>query len=395
MKKIAYISIFIGIIYYLISPVLIVNYECTDNFPYIDINRDLMMSFNRDIYFIFLGIFIIIFYIIFSVKKNKLAYINKPMFEAKKLPLLSYVVLLSLQLFAYYNLKDILFKGYLGFENIETNEYKAIICGVNIIYSFFYSYYYISNQKMHSNYFLLQLMINSVVLLGSGSRIYVLTVILVIFYTTIFFGIKKYRKYQLLKNIMMVLLVALGVIYIGIWRQNLSLDFSSLCFYIFAESYLIWMSGGDAIVNKNVDFLNFPYDLFISLIGILPTLIFPFKFEIMEYFDVLLNTTRLELYSPLGGTSIIYTLLSNFGIFGLVIAFISISILIRKIYIKSMDNCFYSAYYIVFCSIIPFIMFREGFFHIFKNTIFNGFLMPYILINLSFGTVYLKKKFPN
>lgn len=389
MYKIANISILIGISYYILSPLLIGNLDCINSFPFIENYLDLTDGINVPVYLVYVFIFISIYY--FYNRNNKLVQKNTINKNYIKISAIFFLIFIPLQAWAYYGLWPIIFQGYLGNENNELNEFKALICGINVVYSFFYNYYYMAGYKNYSRYFLIQLIFNSIILIGSGSRIYVLSAILVIFYTNYFCSQRIYIKYKFIKIILLSLGASFGILYIGLWRQNLDFDANSLCYYLFSEAYNIWLSGGYAINYGELNFFRFPYDFFVNLIGILPTIIFPFKFDLMSYFDNLINTNKNDLYSPLGGVSIIYTLINSFGIIGIFLVFIFISIIIRNIYIKSLNSAFYSSYYVVLCSIIPFIIFRESLFHIIKNTIFNAFLVPYIFLSINLWINFFTK----
>jgi hypothetical protein len=384
MKNIAFFSLSLGIVFYLIAPTVLIYFGIFDIFPFFEEYSEILFKINGGLYYSYIFIFYLIFYSIFSDQKNKLFEKDRRVLNNKKLPKLFYVVFIGLQLWSYYNLSDIAFKGYIGFENTESNEFKAIVCGINIVYSYFYAYYSLSNNSKQVKFFLFQLIVNSIVLLGVGSRIYVLTAIMAVLYTNFYCKAGQTNKSNLIAMTTVGALLIAGLIAIAVWRQNLDIQMDTLVYLLFAEPYFVWLSGGHTFVNADIGLIHFPYDFLINIVGILPSTLFPFKFELMSYISSIINVDSPEAYSPLGGTSIIHTMLINFGFIGIVPAFIFFSLFVRIIYKKTVNNYFYSAYFLIFCSIIPFIMFRESFFHILKNTIANAFLIPYIFLNLNF-----------
>ena len=76
---------------------------------------------------------------------------------------------------------------------------------------------------------------------------------------------------------------------------RIEIKFETIAYIFFAEPYFVWISGGNAIVSESIDFIYFPYDLFINMIGILPTTLFPFKFELMTFASNLVNANTLEI----------------------------------------------------------------------------------------------------
>jgi hypothetical protein len=151
MYKISTISILIGISYYILSPLLIANLDCINNFPNIENYLDLIDGINFTVYLIYVFIFISIYY--FYNRDNKFLQKNTIKIKYNKISAIFFITFIPLQCWAYYGLWPIIFQGYLGSENNELNEFKALICGINIVYSFFYNYCYMAGYKNYSKYF--------------------------------------------------------------------------------------------------------------------------------------------------------------------------------------------------------------------------------------------------
>ena len=382
-----------GVFYYVLLPYLfsleLLNYD----FPLSEYLAGYVSEINGLLYFLFVFLYLTAFFLSFLFFSRHINEMN-----CKKIPMrcggeksgfyfrVSLFFLFLLQLYSYVALREYAFSGYRGINWDERNSFKSIISGFNLLYMFLVAYFYLNGEKLNFKIVFFLLVLNSIFLLGLGGRLYVLPcVVLVVFIvysrmSNIFFS-KNF--YYLLFSLPLLFLLFLGI---GLVRQGNSLSFSGLFYIFFSEPMFTWLSAGSFLTMNDLPIIEFPKEYVGGIIGLIPTFIWPNKFEVMGYFR-----SEYETYSPIGAASIVYTVVANFGLIGGVFFFILLGYVLARVFLNANRSYFWLAYYLALCSLFPFMFFRDAAFIFMKNTAFNLLLLPYILIQLPKVIALVKK----
>jgi oligosaccharide repeat unit polymerase len=383
LKVCLLISVILGVSYYLFTPLLVGFFNLADRFPYQEIFKSFYVDLSIPSYLVMVLCGVGVFFKGFNKKSkiNSSIQVNDPVL----LSAMGLFALAAVQIYSYVGMSSLLFKGYVGGEANELNGYKAIACGLNINLSFLFIYYYFGNNNKLLRIIVFLFFINNVILLSVGSRIYVLTAL----FSVLLAYMANEVQYKCKLNLKRLLYFFCFVIFfsctIGLVRQGIDFNIEDVYYYLFAEPYFLWLSAGSILSIETIEFFRFPTKFISDFIGILPTAIFEDKYRWMAgvhsfLVELGLNNDPLLLYSPMGGTSIIYSLISEFGLIGALIFLYLMGAFFWKISYKAQESLFFKAYFLTLCSILPFIFFREDFFHIIKNFFFNSLIFPALIL---------------
>ena len=260
--------------------------------------------------------------------------------------------------------RNILFMGY-------TIEYNPSLLGklatLNSFFLFLYLYGRQKNKKQ--DLFLLFLLLeNSIVLIGFGSRMFVLIpVISFLIYAidNIKIKIKKLAIYIILFTSLFVL--------VGLFRDGSdnSLTFELVSFGFLAEPIFTWISAGSFItLNNFINPIEFPTNFMGTIVNIIPSFLLPNKADFIE-------PIPYEYDNPLGAMNIVAFLYGNFGLF--ISPFIALLFGFFLTHIRFKKSSFFKVYYYCICSIIPFLFFRDT--QSFNKLLFSAFLLfPSLII---------------
>ncbi len=372
---IVYLLFLFGTIYYLVFPILFSEIYFEKQFPLHELLYDYVSDIETFDYFIMLILYFLVFALGFKSKRKK---IKK--FRPSPLCGISCKVILLLlffaQIFAYYKLQNNLFSGYSpDLDGFVRNSSKSFISGLNIAYLFFSIYFYYTKQKFLFNIYTFLLLMNSFILLGLGARMNVVPVFLG--YIIIrFIDIKHIFLNK--KNMFILLLIpflSISIVSIGLLRQGDSINTDGLLYIFSAEPIFTWLGAGSFLSFNTIDMFNFPYRFIASFAILIPTAIWPNKFELIEQYSHI-----YEFDNPLGATSVIYVFLSNFGLLGTFIAIFVLGMFFKTLVNRSFQNTFNKTVFIVSLTIVPFLFFRSDSGIIIKSILFNSILVPYITI---------------
>jgi hypothetical protein len=359
----------LGWSYYLALPILIIilnkyfiEYNINGFNEYVNISDASLFYF---IVYSFLTLFV---FILFNNKlKNKINLINNVKNFEKYIHLII-IIILNIVIFIYFKSSTgNLFNGYM--DGLDIN----FIGGLSTILMILtFEYIYLNSKRFpFSNLLLLEILLISIILMGVGSRIYVLTA-----FTSIFFYATNYSNLKLSKFTFFIIIIlvtffitAIGVLRMGIGFQESSTD------YLLYESLFTSISAITMFSNQLYDLFSFPDQFYINFISIVPSFIYPDKSSLMA---PLVGTLGIE--SPYGAISIAATSIALFGYIGALLYFILWVIFLNKL--RSLDYKNNGmAFYSCVVGLLPFIFFREHFFIQIKLII--TFFILYILCEIS------------
>ncbi len=383
--KVHNLLFFLGFIYYLIIPPLIGINGLFHKMPgmenwYID-----FYSARKNLYYYFFIVmsYAISFYIgsffinLLPKKKRKVNRINKKQID------LGFIAILFLILTIYiiFTRRSIIFTGYKTYGD----SILGILATVNSTCVVFLFYIIFNGKKTLTEYsiFMFIILLSSLILVGLGSRMYVLIPIICFLIYKTYYAKKKLR----VKKILLYSITALMVfLIIGAWRigVNLSLDF--MIYLFIAEPTFTWWSSASFLANNNLDIITFPSNYLSSFFNFLPSFLFNNK-------ALLINSIQDRYFyeSPLGADSIFVNIQGNFGWFLGFFFMFGVGLYYSIIEKMSRRNSFFLAYYIGVLAILPFQFFRDNFAIVNKQLFWNMLIMPIILMSLiSISIEFLK-----
>lgn len=382
--KLYHIYLFLfGAFYYWIFPLIILECGFISGMPGVDtLNRyEYKAYFDNYIGIVFLlcisfvaGGILPTFYKVRKhpiIRKRHFGIINSRDLALCSLPFLIFTQLII------FNARHILFRGYSVDYDMRT---LGALATTNCIFLVFYLYSISSPlaKRWVKTYFLIVLIESSVVLLGLGSRMYVL--IPIIAFLT--FYIQRHKI-----SIRLIFTIVICIIFflcVGIWRMSYAgIDLKLLLYIGSAEPLLTWISAVSFFEYNDIELFAIPYNFCSSFLNFIPSFIFPDKTE----YIFPLNT---EFDSPFGATNLLTSLLSDFGIIGSSIL-LFITSFILTIIRYNWKSVFGSIYYCCVCGIIPFQLFRDNLPIINKVVVFNFLFLPLFIFLIIRGIYKIQK----
>lgn len=383
-KKLYHIYLFVfGFLYYLILPFYIVLNRAFGDFPgmnhlYANYNQNAM-----SLYIPFISILLLAFIIgsiipLKFIKKASTTYKHELIFGNRDL----FLLLLPIFLYAQYlifNNRANLFQGYL----VEYDtQFIGNIATFNTLFLFWGLYY---KQKKNEKNKLLTIFLNlsifefSVILLGLGSRMYIL--IPLVSFLLYLLDINKITIKQLFINTCTSILLLLSI---GVWRLGNNISLDALLYIGVAEPCLTWISAESMFVqNTSLPLFSFPTNFLSSFFNFIPSAILPNKEE-------LIKPITLSYETPFGATNLLLSLIDNFGMLGSCFVLFIFGFILSYIRINA-RSLFSQTYYFCICGVIPFQLFRDSLTIINKILFYNFLLFPLILIILE-KAIYKKSR---
>lgn len=264
-----------------------------------------------------------------------------------------------------YQNRSILFQGYQVDYDVGL---MGTIATINVIFIFF-TVYNLLKQKTSKwfNYFLFFSIVEfSIVLLGLGSRLYVLLPVVIFLLYAIDKKIITYKKVFYVGIIFIILFLS-----VGLWRLGNNLKLDMLMYIGAAESMLTWISA-ETYFNNDLPLFAFPAHFLSSFINFIPSVVFPDKVDYILPIDA-------NFYTPFGALNIIVSLIYNFGIIGsfLVIYFFGFFLTYVRLNGKSI---LFKSYYYCICGVIPFQLFRDDIHVLTKMIFYNFLILPLVFL---------------
>lgn len=255
-----------------------------------------------------------------------------------------------------------------GYTTYETSFLGFIASTVTLFLALYL--YFECKRKVHyyyKAYCIIILAIFSIILLGLGSRMYVLIPVI-----SILLCLVDQKKVKLVNLFALLILFLFIFILIGVWRQGSTVDIETMLYIAIAEPAYTYITTVSYFAKNPIPLFSFPYNFISSFINFLPTFVFPAKSEFI--YGISENFIR-----PFGATSIIVSLISNFGLIGSLIMLFLLGFLFTIIR-YNFTSAFGKTYYYCICSVLCFQFFRDSFTIINKVLLYNFLLLPLILL---------------
>lgn len=368
----------IGFVYYLISPVIVMfflldeAYEQSYELLLIATNYLDVFFFDKS-YWLDLFLILLSFYAGYRVTKNLVKQSQPILLDKVATSNVVVVLILCINttllclLIVYASYTDVMFfSGYKEF-NIVFLGSMSTLAFLNI-----YLFIFFSTQKL-SFLFFLMFIIGAVILLGLGSRNVALNgVIAFIIYLV-------WRKPSIIRDwrfYLVLIALPLALVAIGIWRTGYEFSLNMVISHFFADALFV-LSSASCYFQNVVErpLFEYPTGLIAGIINFLPSLFFPEKIDIIA--RITLNPDK---YSPFGASSILVNLYSNFGLFYPFFVF-TLASLFTFLYIKAKSSFFYRASYLTLSPLLLFQVFNQPLYSLVKLLLYNGLLLPFIIIS--------------
>ncbi len=265
---------------------------------------------------------------------------------------------------------------YLGRNSLTTSYHlydagsRGKISTLLILFDFFLIYQLLSKQKL-SVALAVGTACTALLLLLMGGRMYVMQTFIVILVYKTSFAVNRWKLYQIFLVLMACYIVGS---FVGVARMNTSFDLNKAQYSLLAEPVFTWFSTSTFLINNKIPLFNFPSNFLTSFLNLVPNTVVNFK-------QFVISTQSMGFYyvNPLGADSVWSTLIINFGSIGSFFFIYLTGFLLNFLRHLTEDNHFAAAYYISVCGVLPFQIFRDGFFILNKQLFFNFLLFPLIL----------------
>lgn len=258
-------------------------------------------------------------------------------------------------LLSIYNSMGGLFGGYLsGYDAVSLGSIAASA----LVLSVFLCLSFANGWKMTRFFVGGVLSVILAVLILSGSRMYVLIPLLSV--SSIYLVNTKYLKYRV--RALMFFLLALALFsFVGLWRVG-ELD-SDLIFYPFlAEPVFTSYSLISFWEFNDLPVISWGNGFVLGFANLVPSFLWPEKLEYMSS----VADSGYEVFVPLGAASVVFGLVSNFGVLGSFFFLFLLGGGLQYLYFIRNNSTYFLCAYVCFVSILPFMFFRDPLFVFFK-----------------------------
>jgi hypothetical protein len=215
------------------------------------------------------------------------------------------------------------------------------------------------------------LLVNSLLLLSMGGRMYVLVALLCLLLQ----HVNTHARRPLARARLLILTVGalVALAGVGVWRLGLDFEPGLLLITALAEPILTSISLASYHACGDPQLLAVPYNFLGSIVNFVPSGLLPDKATLMPGLDPAENC----MVSPFGATHLGPALLVNFGFVGSA-CFLALFAYLLKSFRNVAKNGWWFHYYL--CGLLPFMFFRDGFL-IFNKALFgSGLLVGAVLI---------------
>ena len=371
-----YLFVF-GFIYYMIIPLLIVKYGLLADYPAIHLLDEYSLSRFFNVYLICCTIVFISFLAGSRIgarswkRKDVCAkeyLLGKPLIDRFIIPIA------IVGLFVAFKNRSALFQGYLaGYDTSLVGAMATIM-----ISAMFWLIYEFVAYKRPSKVVVGTVLIFAVILLGLGSRMYVVIPVLAGMLYLV-----EYKVIRLRTILFCAFLFAVFVAAMGLIRFGNAINIEGLLYIGFAEPCLTWISAESMFhYSESLNLFSFPHNFLTTFYNFVPSFIFPDKGQYIR-------EIALPYDQPLGATNLIVSLVSNFGIIGSGIFMFCFGYLLSSIR-RHYKSIFGVTFYICFCGVIPFQFFRDNFSIVNKVVVMNLLIVPFLL--RQFALIFLRRK---
>jgi oligosaccharide repeat unit polymerase len=315
---------------------------------------------------------------LFSVIKP----VNKPLQKFAATPLsvsISYIgiiLFIVLLLFAYLG-RNSLFGGYATYDEAARGKLSTLL----VLYNFLFIYQLVSVQKK-SFVIISGLLITAFLLLSMGGRMYVMQSFLIFLIFKTSFAAKRWSPGKIAGFALAGFVVAS---FIGLRRMGSNLNFEKALYSLFAEPVFTWFSASTYLISNDIPLINFPANFLTSFFNLIPN-------TIIELRPYIVSTGQMAkgYQSPLGADSLWTNIVINFGIIGSFVFVFITGFLLNMLRYLSTKSRFAATYYILVCGMLPFQLFRDGFYLLNKQLFFNFLFLPALLLTVIKLLLYLQ-----
>lgn len=276
--------------------------------------------------------------------------------------LISIILLVVFLVFTYLSRQSIL-GGYASYDIAARGKLSTLL----MVLTFFLMFDRVTDQP-HSILLPLLTGATALLLLSMGGRMYVfhLFVVVLVYKTSL-----AKRRWGLGRLVFFLLLgfVAGGVL--GAWRMGIRPDTLMGLYSFLAEPAFTWFSVMTFLANNEIVAFHWPGNFLSSFLNLVPNTIFPVKPYLVS-----LESMANGYQNPLGADSLWTNLVINFGYLGSVIFMFCTGGLFALLKQLAGYRRFWAVYYLMVCGMIPFQFFRDGFYLLHKQMLFNFLLFP-------------------
>ncbi len=280
----------------------------------------------------------------------------------KSVDYIAVLLLGVLAVFAFISRNSIL-GGYSSYDIGARGKMSTLL----VTYNFFLAYQLVSKQKV-SYLLMIGASIAAMLLLTMGGRMYVMQTFIVLLMYKTSFAIKRFSIVQFIVFAVVVFILAS---FVGIWRLGISFNPVTASYSLFAEPVFTWFSTSAYLGSNQIPLFTIPMNFLTSFFNLVPNTFFS-----LQHYAVPTSRMVANYQNPLGADSLWANVVINFGSVGSVFFFFITGFMLNFLRHNSEDSRFGAAYYILVCSMIPFQLFRDGFYIIHKQLFFNFLILP-------------------
>jgi hypothetical protein len=363
-----------GYLFYLITPVIVGSANLFSGYPGVELFQGffkMIPSAKLRAYFLITLAFLPAFYLghfVFSLIKPYKTSIQQ--FEATAttggITVIGFILCVVLIVFTYLS-RNSLLAGYKTYDIGARGKMSTLL----MVFNFFLLYQLISKQKL-SAFIIAGTAINAVLLLSMGGRLYVIQTLLVLVIYKTSFASKRWQKKRLLVLALVGFLIG-G--FLGLWRMKTSFSVDKAVYSFLAEPVFTWFSTSTFLISNDIPWFNFPSNFITSFLNLVPNTVISTKAYVVSP-----KAMGFIYDSPLGADSVWSTLVINFGSIGSIMFMFLTGFLLNFLRHLSEGRRFWSVYYILVCGMLPFQVFRDGFYIVNKQLFFNFLLLPSLLL---------------
>ena len=365
-----------GYCFYLFTPILVGTTEIFNGLPGIELYRTafaLVPDAKLGQYLLISALWLPCFFLgnfLFDITVKKKT--NIELFPASistySVSYIGILLFLVLIVFTYLG-RQSLFGGYDSYDISARGKMSTLL----MIYNFFLLYQLISRQRV-SLMITIGTALCCLFLLSMGGRMYVFHtfVIILIFKTS--FSESRWK----LRNVFLFGLLGLFIASLfGLWRMGSSVGFEKAAYSLMAEPAFTWFSTISYLVSNDIPYFNFPSNFVTSFLNLIPNTFFSLK-------PYVVSTASMvkDYQNPLGADSVWSTFVINFGSIGSCLFLFITGFVLNFLKYKSYRSRFWGVYYIMICGLLPFQFFRDGFYILNKQIIFNFLLLPAVILSV-------------
>ncbi len=318
-------------------------------------------------------------FVLIHPKKKSLALFPSS-FSSQAISWLAPLLILVLMLFTWIS-KDSLLGNYEIYDSAARGKMSSLL----VVFNFFLMYQLLSRQRT-SLLLAGGTLMTALLLLLMGGRMYVIQtfVIYLVFKTS--FSEKRWKFKQMLPFIIVALLTGTWV---GISRMGTAFSPLNAAYSFFAEPVFTWFSTATFLINNEIPVINIPLNFVTSFFNLVPNSIFS-----LQPYIVTVQDMGYSYVNPLGADSIWTTVVINFGAAGSFFFIFITGFMLRFLQSRSEKSRFAAVYYILVCGMLPFQLFRDGFYIINKQLFFNFLLLPAGILYACNILGYLQARWP-